>query len=448
MRAPRFVLAVAALVLAAAVAALLLLEFDSPVLGRAALARIGPVLGGRVDARAFRFRLVRGLALEGLTATSDMAGGRFGLEADALVLDHRLWPLLGGRVEIERFVLRRPRLRLEQGASRAPAPRSAALPGVAALALRVVEARMDDGTVEVLAPGQPPLTVSNLDFTLQDLDLAGATLAGLSAEGRAKADSIRFARSEARDVETEVKVQGGSLTAQPIKFRTKEGRFEAAVQARVDRLPLTYSLDVRGDPLDLNAVIGRAGDKSLGPARLRLTAEGSGSGTAALRGEGTLHLDAGRLPASPVLQRVQAFLTTELVGARYEASDTPFRLRNGRVELDSFRIRAERLSLDMQGWAALDGPLSLIVKARAPRDAVRVPGVSADVLDTLTDGEGYVLVPLTVTGTQREPVVRPDVGALVAQAGRGVGAAAARKAGRGLLDWLRRRQQRGSPAPQ
>jgi len=148
------------------------------------------------------------------------------------------------------------------------------------------------------------------------------------------------------------------------------------------------------------------------------------------------------------LQRVQAFLTTELVGARYEASDTPFRLRNGRVEFDSFRIRAERLSLDMQGWAALDGPLSLIVKARAPRDAVRVPGVSADVLDTLTDGEGYVLVPLTVTGTQREPVVRPDVGALVAQAGRGVGAVAARKAGRGLLDWLRRRQQRGSPAPQ
>lgn len=301
---------------------------------------------------------------------------------------------------------------------------------------------MDDGTVEVLAPGQPPLTVARLDFTLRDLDLAGSTLAGLSAQGRAKAESIRFARTEARDVEAEIKVQGGSLTAQPIKFRTKEGLFEAAVKARVDRLPLTYSLDLRGDPLDLNAAAGRPDEKSLGPARLLLTAEGSGSGTAALRGQGTLHLDPGRLPASPVLQRVQGFLTTELVGARYEASDTPFRLREGRVEFDSFRIRAERFSLDMQGWAALDGPLSLIVKARAPRDAVRVAGVSADVLDAVTDAEGYVLVPLTVTGTQREPVVRPDVGALVAQAGRGVGAAAARKAGRGLLDWLRRRQQR------
>jgi hypothetical protein len=441
MRVPRAVLAAAALVGAAVAAAVLLLEFESPVLGRAALARIGPVLGGRVDARAFRFRLVRGLALEGLTATSDMGGGRFGLEAEALVLDHRLWPLLLGRVEIERLILKRARLRLEQGATRAPAPRSAALPGVAALALRVVEARMDDGTVEVLAPGQPPLTVAKLDFTLRDLDLAGPTLAALSAEGEAKAESIRFARTEARDVEAAIEVRGGTLAAQPIKFRTKEGRFEAGVEARVDRLPLTYSLDLRGDPLDLNAVIGRPDETSLGPARLRLSAEGTGSGTAALRGQGTLHLEPGRLPASPVLQKVQGFLTTELVGARYEASDAPFRLQNGRVEFDSLRIRAERFSLDMQGWAALDGPLSLIVKARAPRDAVRVAGVSADVLDTLTDAEGYVLIPLTVTGTQREPAVRPDVGALIAQAGRGVGTAAARKAGQGLLDWLRRRAQ-------
>jgi hypothetical protein len=438
MRVPRSVLAAAVLVAAGLAAAVLFLEFDSPVLGRAALARIGPVLGGRVDARAFRFRLIRGLALEGLTASSEMAGGRFGLEADALVLDHRLWPLLGGRVEIERIVLRQPRLRLEQGAAVAPPTRPTA-PRVAPLALRIIEAQMDDGSVEVIAPGQPPLTISGLDFTLRDLDLARPTLGGLSARGKARASSIRFSRTEVLDPEAELQVQAGGLTARPIRFRTKEGRFEATVKARLDRLPLTYSLELIGDPLDLNAVAGRPDDKSLGPARLRLTADGTGSGTAALRGHGNLHLAPGRVPASPLLERVQAFFTTPLVGARYEASDTPFRLQNGRVEFDSFRLRAERFSLDMQGWAALEGPLSLIVKARAPRDAVRVAGVSADVLDALTDAEGYVLVPLVVTGTQREPAVRPDVGALVVQAGRGVGASAARKVGRGILDWLRRR---------
>jgi uncharacterized protein involved in outer membrane biogenesis len=442
MRVPRSVVAVVALA-GAALAAVPFLEFDSPALGRAALARIGPVLGGRVDARAFRFRLVRGLALEGLTASSSMAGGRFSLDAEALVLDHRLWPLLRGRVEIERVVLKRPRLRLEQGpAGRAPAPTTTALSGAAALALRVVEAKMDDGTVEVITPGQPPLTISKLDFTLRDLDLAGSALSGLSASGRARAEKVRFARSEAGDVEAEFKVQGGGLAAEPIRFRTKEGRFEAALKTRLDRLPLSYSLDLRGDPLDVNAMAGLPADGGLGPGRLRLTAEGTGSGTAALRGQGNLHLDKGRIPASPLLQRVQGFLATKLVGAPYEASDVPFRLQNGRVEFDSFKLRADRLSLDMRGWVALEGPLSLVVTARAPREAVRVPGVSPQVLDTLADREGYVLVPLTVTGTQRDPVVRPDVGALMAQAGRGTGAAAARKAGEGILDWLRRRLQR------
>jgi hypothetical protein len=442
MRVLRSVVAVA-VVVGAALLAVLFLEFDSPALGRAALARIGPVLGGRVDARAFRFRLVRGLALEGLTASSSMAGGRFSLDAEALVLDHRLWPLLRGRVEIERLVLRRPRLRLEQGpAGRAPEPTTTALSGAAALALRVVEAKMDDGTVEVITPGQPPLTISNLDFTLRDLDLAGSALSGLSASGRAHAEKVRFARTEARDVEGAFKVQGGGLTAQPIRFRTKEGRFEATLNTRLDRLPLSYSLDLRGEPLDLNAVAGLPPDGGLGPGRLHLTAEGTGSGAAALRGHGNLHLEKGRIPASPLLLRVQGFLATKLVGTPYEASDVPFRLQNGRVEFDSFMVRADRLSLDMRGWVALEGPLSLVMSARAPREAVRVPGVSPQVLDTLADGEGYVLVPMTVTGTQRDPVVRPDVAALMAQAGRGGGASAARKAGEGILEWLRRRQQR------
>jgi hypothetical protein len=441
MRIPRSVLAVA-VVLAGLVAAVLLVEFDTPALGRAALARLGSSLGARVEARAFRFRLIRGLTLEDLTASSDLAGGHWTLSTEALVLDHRLWPLLRGRVEIERIVLRRPHLRLEQGPSGRMTPaRAAALPGAAALALRVVEARMDDGTVEVVTPGQPPLTIAKLDFKMRDLALSGATLSGLTAAGRASADAIRFARTEATKVEAEFKVQGGAFTADPIRFRTTEGRFQARLRARLDRLPLTYSIDLSGDPIDLNAMAGLGADGTLGPARLRLTAEGSGSGTASLRGQGTLHMEPGRLPPAPLLQRVQGVLATPLVGARYEASDTPFRLYNGRVDFDAFRIRADRFSLDMRGWLALEGPLSLTASARAPRDQVRVAGVSAGVLDTLVDPEGYVVVPLVVTGTQRDPIVRPDVGALMAEAGRGAGAVAARKAGEGILGWLRGRKR-------
>ena len=93
----------------------------------------------------------------------------------------------------------------------------------------------------------------------------------------------------------------GSLTADPIRFRTKDGRFKATLRARLDRLPLTYSIDLAGDPLDLNALAGLGPQGSLGPARVRLTAQGSGSGTAGLRGQGTLHMDPGRLPPSVLL---------------------------------------------------------------------------------------------------------------------------------------------------
>ena len=95
----------------------------------------------------------------------------------------------------------------------------------------------------------------------------------------------------------------------------------------------------------------------------------------------------------------------------------------------------------MRGWLALDGPLSLTASARAPRDQVRVAGVPPGVLDTLVDTDGYVVVPLVVTGTQRDSVVRPDVGALMAEASRGAGGVAVRKAGEGILGWLRRRKQ-------
>lgn len=249
---------VAVSVAALLAAAALLATFDAPVLGRAALARIGSAMGARVTARGFRFQLVRGLRLEGLEAASELSGGRWTLGADALVLDHRFWPLLAGRVEVDRVVLRRPRIRFEQRAPAAHAGPAAAGSSLAALALHVVEARIEDGTVELTAPGQPPLAISGLDVALRELGLSGATLSGLQGSGTAQARAIRFGRTEAREASGRFAVSAGQLSADDVRFRTGQGAFRTSLRARLDRLPLTYALDLRGDPLDLNAMAGRA----------------------------------------------------------------------------------------------------------------------------------------------------------------------------------------------
>jgi hypothetical protein len=61
------------------------------------------------------------------------------------------------------------------------------------------------------------------------------------------------------------------------------------------------------------------------------------------------------------------------------------------------------------------------------------------VLDTLADDQGRVVIPLAVTGTQANPVVRPDVGALMAQAGRGAGRGVLGKAAEGLKGLFRKK---------
>jgi len=145
-------------------------------------------------------------------------------------------------------------------------------------------------------------------------------------------------------------------------------------------------------------------------------------------------------PASPLLQGLQSVLGAAgtLVGARYEANATPFRLQDGRASFDSFQLRGPRLELGMSGWIALDGPLSLAVRVRAPRARMRLPGVPDGVLDALTDEEGRVAIPLTVTGTQTNPVVRPDAGALIAQAGYDARLGGLGKAAAGLKGLIKR----------
>src|SRR6185436_16731632 len=82
------------------------------------------------------------------------------------------------------------------------------------------------------------------------------------------------------------------------------------------------------------------------------------------------------------------------------------------------RILSGQAGLDVSGAALLDGGLDLAVDARVQRKAVQIAAVSSSVIDALTDKDGYVAVPLRITGTRDAPVVRPDTGVLLARAGQ------------------------------
>jgi len=399
-------------------------EFDATRLGRAVLEQAGAVTGAKLTARAFRLRPITGLVLEDVEAAASFTGGNAAVTIDRLVLDHRLRRLLVGEVAVDRLVLRRPHIRLTETQASRPAPKmppgSSAAASVAGLALRVSRIDVEDGTIELQAPGQPRrVVVKGLELRLRDVALEpGRTpvLSALGGVGDVRVAEVTFAKSRAFDLRGSVRVGGGRLKTDAMRFKTDQGPFEATLEADLGRLPLSYALTLHGDPLDMTAITGARG---FGAGTLRLDARGVGPEAEGLEGRGELRLRAGTLPAAPVLRAIEQVLgKTGLVGARYQASDAPFRIERGRVILDGFKLQTDLVGMDASGWASLAGPMELVLAVHTPRQGLTVGGVGSEALDVLTDEQGRVVVPLKVTGTPEAPKVAPDMAALGAQARR------------------------------
>lgn len=430
--------------------ALLFVEIDSPKMGRAALERAGAATGVRMTAEGFRLNLLRGLVLERVKAASSFPGGSFTLSLDRLVFEHRLLSVLLGRVAVDRIVLRQPRVQISEGGAPTSAPRrpSAAVAGAppaGGLALQVSRIAIEDGSVRLQAPGQPATAITGLDLRLRDVAFdpkLGSPVEALSGEGEVRIKELAFATTHVREAEGQLRLTHGRLQTQRVKFRTDEGRFEAEMSVELGRLPLVYTLTLQGEPLDMNAIAGAGKGGGFGPGLLELKAEGVGTEPAGLSGRGRLRLEAGTLPSTPLLRGLERALGAHIVGSRYKATEAPFRMERGRVIFEGLRLEAEQVGLDAGGWASLEGPLEIGLAVRTPREGLKIQGVSDDVLDALTDEQGWVRVPFKVAGTQQSPRVWPDATALLEQAGRGGVKGLAQKAAGGLKGLFHKDQKK------
>jgi hypothetical protein len=436
---------VGALVVAGALA-LAFVEFDSPRLGRALLARAAAAAGARLEAKESRLSLLRGVSLGGVTASGNFPGGRYELAMERLVFEHRLLPLLRGQLAVDRIRVDRPVVRLSEGRGSAPARPAAAtsdaLPGLP-LRLHVSKITVDDATLELRASGADPVTVRGLALDLADLAAdpgPGSALSHVSARGTVRIGEIALARTRVRAASGTLRVDNGRVTSEDVRFQTDEGPFTASWSADLRKLPFTYVLAVDGAPLDLSAALGpRSGTGRLGPARLRLDGRGVGPEARGLSGKGVLRLDEGTLPSTPLLVALeQAIGRTRLVGSSYRAGETPFRVDDGRVSFQGFRLDTDAAGIVAGGWTSLEGPLELSVSVRTPRANVRIAEVPESVLEALTDTEGNVRIPFRVTGTRERPHIVPDVGGLLAQARAGGARALAGQARDRLRDLLRK----------
>jgi hypothetical protein len=217
-------------------------------------------------------------------------------------------------------------------------------------------------------------------------------------------------------------------------------KFTAGAKLDFQRAPFTYAMNAKGDSMDVNGMVGAK--EGFGPASLHLEVQGAGPETKDLKAEGLLALQEGRFPAAPMFARIDTALGKKaVVGSPYQATEVSLRIANDRVLLAPFRFESGDARLDLQGTMELAGSIDFDLSLATPREGVQIEGVGSNVLDLLADNEGWVPVPIDITGTLQDPRIRPDVKALASQAGHGVKREVTEKATDALKGLLKKKNE-------
>lgn len=408
----RRILVMASLLLALVLVVLLSLAtmtFDSPKLGARVLDTVGGLGGVDIRAEEFRLALLDGLRLGGVHAVADLPAGKVTLDAELILLESRLGPLLKRQIHVDRVVLRRPHLVLEEAPAtevEEPVTESVA----SGIAAKVVEIRLEDATFEIRPadPEMPPLLVEGFDLTLRDIDMAdtGLLLTSLRAAGEMQIDRVVTPDAQVVDAKGRMELGDGDLTLRDFDFQVVDAGSMSLPQMvlHLDDPDLTYDMDLRGD-LDLEGILGIQ-NSLLGSASLVFEGEGPVADVFATRGLGRVKVEPGQLPDAKIFRLIDTALgDTLLVGAAYDLLDFGYALKDQRVNVDAFDIGTPDVGLTISGSAGLDGTMSMTFLVRVPRRLLKIKEIPKEALDVLEDPQGRVVLPFTVGGAAADPNV-------------------------------------------
>ena len=450
-------LLIVVVVLLAIVLLLATRDWDSPELGQALLDKAGEATGIQMTATGFGFNLFKGVRLSGVEASQKDERREFSFTLDELIFEHRLLPLLSGTVAVDRIVFERPQFELVEpadkpsGEAEPKKPEEKAPPAEeappaddgdgAGFALEVNQILINDGTVVMKKKGEDGETrIEQLNFEMQNLkfDPTAESLAALSADGELSIGQVLLGTLTMTTVESQFTLASAVFDLLSLTFSTPHGKFAGEMQVDFNPVPFKYTLNAQGDPLDLNSLVGA--NDGFGPGTAKIEAEGVGSDTKDVKASGNVLLTEGQFPAADMFTGVDKALGKQvLVGTKYEATEAKFQLANNVVTLSPFQFTSEVARLDLDGSVNLEGPIALGFAVATPREGITIEGVGSDVLDVLADDEGWVPVPISVTGTLEDPKVRPDSKALLAQAGEGLKREAKEAAGDALRGFLNKK---------
>ncbi len=405
---------------------------DSQTLGQALLTRASQASGMQLRAGSIDLGIFSGIELKDVTASGNYSRGEYTVHLTRVLFKYRLSSLLRGNIVVSEAILDEPRVKVvirspESHQTSNGDPPSQGLDTLPdSLKLEVRRVTVEGGTMLVREelPRKSPrdqLRLDGIHLVLTNIVLDGnqaKPVSRLSGDGEIRIGRVQLGDLPLEALKGEINLRRGLLSANELSLTSEEGDLTAGLTVDFNPTPFSYHLTVTASHLDLNKMVGLESDQSLGPGRLDFEGHGKGSSPGGLIGQGVVHLDPGRIPSQPILVATERILGMKgLVGAEYEATDAHFKIAESRVTIEDFSLNSRQVALRVQGEVDLAGPIQLQVRLKGKSDDMSVPGVPRQVLKTLSDQEGWIVIPLRVTGTRDDPRVEPDTQALLSEAG-------------------------------
>lgn len=377
-----------------------------------------PALEGTVDGRPLRSEpaVVRltgsGLATDGWTLRSGDTDLTLSAEARNVLPPSRLRATEGAagpRPSVD-FRLSSDLLAVDQ---LLPAPAQA---DTAFSYARVLKAHLSGGQVA----GRPPGDVASERYPLP-------ALPRLDAAGEVRVGEVVHPAGPAQDLALEVHLDEGRLRVEQLRAGLYGGTLAGALSAEPDRegrrWPVRYDLQLRG--ADAGTVTERwtklgkaltgtldasvAGRTALGGTFLPVTGETEADGRVTVR-DGSLE----RMVPMQGVMRAIGVSSSRI--ARFDSLGGPYRVRDGRLELDGWRLHGRgAVGGSVAGTVDLTGPLDLDMTLSVPlallegspllKAAGGEEGRLGRLLGRAAGADSVIDVPLSLGGTMGSPAV-------------------------------------------
>ena len=251
----------------------------------------------------------------------------------------------------------------------------------------------------------------------------------LMAQGRIRADRVRFAPIEGTQAEAVVQLFTGHLEIAPITMKFYGGTLDMAGHIERRVTPAEFSLSFSARQANVVQVFDAFDSPSqvTGTVALDLRVTGAfGAIDESLTGQGTLEVRDGTLPGfrsngmMGTVARLQDAVTFG-AGTDQYADTIPYSSFAGDVSIEPGRIRSQRLHLDsaagtvnLRGYVGFDERLSYeglaaLVRGRRPTEGEFLPTLRDQFGAAINTAVGRTRIPFSVRGTVRNPKVGPGV---------------------------------------